>query len=115
MNSIKEVYLALKQFDIENRLFLDESENRIELRYDSIRSVIAVEDHYAIIINGEEWTHSHLDCDEIYEELLDALQDKNSWPTESEIRAKKNRDKAIIAFGIIMICVIIIDGIFNIF
>lgn len=108
MNSIKEVYLALKKFDTENQLFLNESEDMIELKVDNIRGVIAADDYYAVIINSKEWTHTHLDCDEIYEELLEVLQGKNVFPTNSDIRAEKIWDIVIIAFGIIMICVAII-------
>ena len=112
MNSIKEVYLALKQFDKENRLFLNESEDMIELKVDGGRSVMASDDYYTIIVKGKEWTHTHLDCDEIYEELLEVLQEKNVFSADSQIRAYIRKEKiwniVIIAFGIIMICVAII-------
>jgi len=51
MDSLKEVYSALKKFDVENKLSLNELEDLIELKIDNIRSACAEDDYYA---NGFE-------------------------------------------------------------
>ncbi len=87
MESIKEVYLSLKEYDEKDRLSLSGEDSVLELMIDEHYTVTAYGDCVEIAYDDKPLTHFHPDDhEEIYQYFYDIMVNGRAVPTKKEIR-----------------------------